>query len=144
MGAPRFRAGVIVAVRDSRNRVLAFERCDTAGAWQLPQGGIDSGETALQAAWRELGEETGLGPDQVVCEGPIGGWTVYELPPQFRRGDVWGQAHLWFGFRVVDDDVEPVCDGTEFGAWRWMNAADLIDQVVEFRRPGYQQVLGHG
>ena len=65
-------------MRDSAGRLMAFERCDTPGAWQLPQGGIDSGETPEQAAWRELEEETGLGPEEVVLDGPLGDWTVYE------------------------------------------------------------------
>ena len=141
MGGPRFRAGVVIAVRDSAGRLMAFERCDTPGAWQLPQGGIDSDETPEQAAWRELAEETGLGPEEVVLDGPLGDWTVYELPEDYRRGEVWGQAHRWFGFHVLRDDVHPVCDGVEFSSWKWTTVDELVDGVVEFRRRSYDEVL---
>ena len=62
MAKPHFRAGVVAVVRRSDGQVMAFERADAPGAWQLPQGGIESGETPEQAAWRELREETG--PDE--------------------------------------------------------------------------------
>jgi putative (di)nucleoside polyphosphate hydrolase len=149
MAKPNFRAGVITVVRRSDGRVLAFERADPAGAWQLPQGGIDEGETPEQAAWRELAEETGLGHEQVRLVGEHPHWTIYEWPDEVRAGkardkvlDRLGQAHRWFFFEPLDGELEPVPDGDEFVAWRWMDPSDLLAEVVEFRRPGYQQVLG--
>lgn len=131
-----------MVVRRGVDDVLAFERGDVRGAWQLPQGGIDLGETPEQAAWRELAEETGLGPDEVRLVDEHHRWTVYELQNPARTDGRLGQAHRWFVFEVLDDDVVPTPDGREFVAWRWMRAADLIDTVVGFRRPGYQEVLG--
>lgn len=149
MAKPTFRAGVIIVVRRADGRVLAFERVDTPGAWQLPQGGIDEGETPLDAAWRELGEETGLGPDAVRLVDEYPYWTIYEWPaeiaarkPAGKAADRLGQAHKWFFFEPLADDVEPVPDGIEFGDWAWMDPADLVERVVGFRRPGYEQVLG--
>ena len=55
-----FRAGIVAVVRRGDGRIMAFERVDSPGQWQLPQGGLERGETPEQAAWRELGEETGL------------------------------------------------------------------------------------
>ncbi len=52
-----------------------------------------------------------------------------------------GQVHRWFFFRVIDDDIEPQPDGREFSAWRWAEPSWLIEQVVAFRRPGYEKVL---
>ena len=141
MVGPHFRAGVIIAVIRGVE-VMAFERVDVEGAWQLPQGGIDEGESPLEAAWRELAEETGLGPTDVRLAGEYDEWTVYELPPAARRGSRLGQAHRWFAFEVARVDVTPTPDGVEFGAWRWMSIAALVDEVAEFRRPGYQRALG--
>lgn len=146
---PNFRAGVIAVVRRADGHVLAFERRSPAGEWQLPQGGIDQGETPLEAAWRELGEETGLGPEHVRLVGEHPFWTVYEWPEDVRlrldapgkTGRI-GQAHRWFFFEPLADELEPVPDGHEFIGWKWVDPGDLLSQVVEFRRHGYQQVLG--
>jgi putative (di)nucleoside polyphosphate hydrolase len=124
------------------DEVMAFERIDVPGAWQLPQGGIDEGESPLDAAWRELAEETGLRADHVLLAGEFDEWTVYELPSGGRRGTRIGQAHRWFAFTVVDDAVEPTPDGVEFRAWRWMPIGTLIAEVAAFRRAGYRRALG--
>jgi putative (di)nucleoside polyphosphate hydrolase len=144
MVKPHFRAGVVAVVRRSDGQVLAFERVDAPGAWQLPQGGIESGETPEQAAWRELREETGLTKRDVRLVDQPPHWTIYEWPAEMRTTDRIGQAHRWFFFEPLDDDIEPQPDGSEFTAWRWMSAPDLIECVVEFRRGPYAQVLGNG
>lgn len=128
-------------VRRSDGQVLAFERGDVAGSWQLPQGGIDAGEEPTDAAWRELGEETGLGPAQVRLAGEHPEWTVYQYPDGLRRPGRLGQAQRWFFFAARHDDIEPIPDGHEFVAWRWMDPTDLVDEVVDFRRSSYRRVL---
>ena len=147
----QFRAGVVAVVTDGNGRVMAFERSDVPGAWQLPQGGIDVGEPVREAAWRELLEETGLGPDDVELIGEYPDWTTYEWPPELVEGarrsrHRLGQAQRWFVFRVRHEAVEPTPDGIEFRAWQWVEPRWLIDQVVEFRRPAYERVLArlHG
>jgi putative (di)nucleoside polyphosphate hydrolase len=148
MPSMQFRAGVVAVVTDTSGHVMAFERSDVPGAWQLPQGGIDVGEAVEAAAWRELFEETGLGSEQVELIGEYPEWTVYEWPTELRDSgrrhsrQRLGQAQRWFVFRIRHDSVEPTPDGVEFGAWQWVDPQWLIDQVVEFRRPAYERVLG--
>jgi putative (di)nucleoside polyphosphate hydrolase len=134
MAGHHFRAGVVCVVRHSDGRVLAFERADVRGQWQLPQGGLDRGESAELAAWRELGEETGLGKDDVELvtvwpDGVVG------------TGGRLGQAQRWFEFRVLDDDVVPRPDGREFRDWKWVEPSWLVEQVVVFKRPAYARML---
>lgn len=130
-----------MVVRRDDGMVLAFERSDLSGEWQLPQGGIEPGESADQAAWRELGEETGLGPADVRLVDEYDGWTVYQWPKRLRRGERLGQVHRWFFFEPVRE-IEPRPDGSEFTGWRWMTPAELIDLVVDFRKDPYRRVFG--
>lgn len=143
MASRHFRAGVVILIRRADGDVLAFERVEPPGQWQLPQGGLQAGEWPEAAAWRELAEETGLGPQDVALVGEHPEWTVYEWPADVvGKGDRLGQVHRWFIFEPLHDDLRPRPDGREFQAWRWMSPAALTHQVVTFRQPSYRQVLG--
>jgi len=142
MTKPHLRAGVVAVVRRDDGRLLVFERSDLSGEWQLPQGGMEVGESPVEAVWRELAEETGLDEHHVELVEEYDGWTVYLWPRAMRRGERLGQAHRWFFFRPIVDPIRPVPDGKEFSDWTWMEPSDLIDRVVDFRRQPYRQVLG--
>ena len=130
-------------VRNSTGDVLAFERADRLGQWQLPQGGIDAGEDPVEGAWRELEEETGLTTNQVQLVDEYPEWTVYEWPEGVKKdGNRLGQAQRWFFFQINDDNTEPKADGIEFVDWKWVQIDWLLDQVVDFRKASYQRVLG--
>jgi len=138
-----FRAGVIAVVRRADGHVMAFERADKPGQWQLPQGGLERGEQPEEALWRELEEETGLGPADVELVGEPSDWIVAPWPLDVvRDGARLGQVHRWFELLVRDESIEPRPDGREFRAWKWVEPAWLVANVVEFKRPGYRQVLG--
>jgi len=141
MASLHFRANVAAIVVDSGGRVMAFERSDLPGQWQLPQGGIDKGETPLEAAWRELTEETGLTRKQVELVDEYPEWTAYEWPTGPRKNGRVGQVQRWFTFRVKDDGVTPEPDGVEFRDWKWVEPKWLVDQSVDFRKSSYRRVL---
>ena len=114
-----------------------------AFAWQMPQGGLDAGEDPEAAARRELYEETGIRSVELLSE--LDGWLTYDFPPEIlgkRFKNNIGQAQRWFFFEARDDEVEPTPDGDEFDDWKWVKVPWLVDQVVEFRKPSYQRVLG--
>ena len=138
-----FRANVGAVITRSDGSVLVLRRADVqAEAWQLPQGGIDRGEEPLDALVREIGEETGLGPEdyQIVAESTD--WLAYELPPEFRSLKVGrGQVQKWFHCRLVRDDQPITPDRVEFDAATWMTPRELVERVVAFRRRVYQQLI---
>lgn len=148
MSGQHFRAGVVIVVRDpSTGRIMVFERIDSPGSWQLPQGGLDAGEDPLTGAWRELGEETGLGPEHAIVAAEHPDWIAYEWPAEIRRdhgrdGRRRGQVQKWFLFDTRASSVEPTPDGREFGAWRWADPDWLIDHVPDWRRDAYRRALG--
>lgn len=154
MVSQHFRAGVVVIVRHPFAKlVMAFERATAPGQWQLPQGGLEDLETPEEAAWRELGEETGLGPDQVHAVAEFPDWLVYEWPEEVReqqnlrrrsegRPLRLGQVQKWFLFEAASADVQPVPDGREFSDWRWVEPGWLVANVVPWRRDLYERVLG--
>ena len=147
MAHQHFRAGVVIVVRHPDLRqVLAFERSDTPGSWQLPQGGLHVGEDPLECAWRELREETGLGDAEVIARAEHPEWVAYEWTTDVaaehgRDGRRRGQVQRWFLFDALDPEVQPTPDGSEFTSWRWVEPSWLIDHVVEMRRGAYRRVL---
>jgi putative (di)nucleoside polyphosphate hydrolase len=145
-----FRANAGLAVLNARGQVLAVERSDSPGAWQLPQGGIDSGETALEAAYRELQEETFLAREEVELVGEYPDWLVYELPTAFRRPKTGlGQAQKWFFFRLTaagarrfkpGQSLTLLPPGGENRALAFKDFEEVARKVPAFRRDVYAKV----
>jgi len=141
MASAGFRAGTAALIWRSTGELMVFERADHAGAWQVPQGGIHPGESALVAVWREVREETGLGPEELVVAGEHPHWTVYTFPDGIGRGSWLGQVLRWFHFKVRDDAVEPTPDLREFVNWGWMSPSAVLDGIVDFKFEVYSEVL---
>ncbi len=141
-----YRPAVGIMLLNARRQVFVGQRLDsTLEAWQMPQGGIDKGETPEQAAWRELGEEVGTNAAEILAISAD--WLDYDLPADLQ-GKLWGgryrgQRQKWFAMRFTGTDADIAIDTPEpeFRAWMWADPAKLPELIVPFKRPLYEAVL---
>ncbi|HVT53820.1 MAG TPA: RNA pyrophosphohydrolase [Dongiaceae bacterium] len=141
-----YRRGVGVALFNDAGKVFVAQRIDNPGpAWQMPQGGIDKDEAPIDAAWRELHEETGIRSAKLLAESKS--WLRYDLPPdlaaQLWKGRYRGQEQKWYAFRFTGRESEVKIDGEnpEFSAWKWAEFRTVPDLIVPFKRALYEQVV---
>jgi len=143
-----YRPCVGVMLVNDRGEVFAGQRIDTkAAAWQMPQGGIDPGESPREAALRELQEETGIDPALVEIVHETPDWLTYDIPaemvPRIWGGKYRGQKQRWYlmRFHGRDDQIEIGRNHPEFAAWRWIDVDEMLAAIVPFKRAIYEQVI---
>ena len=143
-----YRPCVGLVVLNRASEIFVGQRLDYRGdAWQMPQGGIDPGEAPLEAALRELGEETGIGRDKVTLLAESREWIPYDLPraliPRLWKGRYRGQTQRWFALRFMgrDEDIDIATEHPEFSAWMWSPRDEVIQRIVPFKRETYRRVL---
>ena len=152
MGGPdsatlQYRPAVGIMLLNRHGEVFVGHRIDMPGmpAWQMPQGGVDPGETPRQAAMRELEEEIGTAKAEILGESRV--WLKYDLPVELAGG-IWGgryrgQRQKWFVMRFTgsDADINLATEHPEFDAWQWVAADRLPDLIVSFKRQLYIDIL---
>jgi putative (di)nucleoside polyphosphate hydrolase len=113
--------------------------------WQMPQGGIDIGETPRQAALRELKEEIGTDRADVLAKSR--GWFHHDVPEEIAEGIMGGRyrgnRQKWFAMRFTgtDADVNLATEHPEFDAWKWVKPEQLPELAVPFMRRLYLDIL---
>ncbi len=141
-----YRPGVGAMLIGRDGRVFVAQRIDSpSDAWQMPQGGIDDGESPRQAVLRELREETGTAKAEIIAEARD--WVRYDFPaelvPKLWGGRFRGQEQKWFAlsFLGTDADIDIATEEPEFRAWRWADLAELPDLIVPFKRRMYEDLI---
>lgn len=142
-----YRRGVGAVLFNREGLVFVARRIDTPSeAWQLPQGGVDEGETPRQAVLRELAEEIGTADVEILAKSKR--WYTYDLPAELADrvwgGKYRGQRQRWFAlrFRGRDADIDLAAHGRpEFDAWRWVPIEMLPDFAIGFKRQLYADLV---
>ena len=141
-----YRPCVGIFLLNQHGQVFAGRRIDSrAEAWQMPQGGIDPGETPIVACMREMREEIGTNNAELIKEHSE--WLNYDIPlPLANRlwhGKYKGQKQKWMALRFTgsDADINISTAEPEFCEWRWLPAAELINLAVPFKRSVYEIIL---
>jgi putative (di)nucleoside polyphosphate hydrolase len=142
-----YRPGIGIMLLNARGDVFVARRTDVQGeAWQMPQGGIDEGESPREAAMRELKEEIGTNNAEIIAESAR--WLTYDVPEEFARkawGGRWkGQRQKWFVmlFKGADSDIDLGGNHPEFNTWRWVPVNELTALAVSFKHQLYLDVIG--
>ena len=144
------RQGVGIVLINKDNKVFVGKRIDNPvnygkkSLWQMPQGGIDENETMLQAAKRELEEETGITKIELIKE--LNYWFEYELPKnlvkKIWKGKFRGQRQRWFVMKYLgeNEEINVKTSHPEFLDWKWVEVSELANVVVDFKINLYKKI----
>ena len=143
----RYRLGVGVVLLSPQNQIFVAERLDSSGAWQMPQGGVDSGEELLDAMYRELEEETSIPHHAIDVVKESQGYHSYDFPDHLRhkimRGKFQGQKQKWYLARFMGSEslINVQTRIPEFSRWRWSDPASVPLLIVPFKEQLYRAIL---
>ena len=142
-----YRLGVGLVIINDQLEIFTGRRLDNTKAWQMPQGGIDNNEIPLEAAYREMYEETGIRKSKVTLLKQTKTWYRYDLPQELQNkfwgGKFRGQSQKWFLFKFIgtEFDINIETKDQEFSDWKWSKKTEMLDSIVPFKRSLYQSVL---
>ena len=139
------RLGVGIILLNNKNKVFVGKRIDNPkNSWQMPQGGVDQNENLLQAAKRELAEETAIKSVKLIKE--LDGWLKYDLPKNLL-GKLWkgkyrGQKQKWFVMKFLGktDEINVKTKNPEFFKWKWIKPSELPEVAVNFKLDIYKKI----
>jgi len=143
-----YRSGVGIVLINPKKQIFVGKRIDNkSDAWQMPQGGIDAGESEDEAMFRELPQETGLYESSVNLLKKSGGYYYYNLPYKLQKkfwgGKYLGQKQRWYLLDFLGEEslVNIKTNQPEFSDWKWISADEILNAIVAFKRPLYRDVI---
>ena len=142
-----YRLNVGLIIVNTYGKVLICKR-KNSNQWQFPQGGIDEGESPIEAAKREIFEEVGIKPSKIKVLGKIKDWVKYEIPKElakksFKKKGIVGQKQKWFIFKIKSEACITFVNDpdNEFDDFAWVSYWRPIALIVSFKKEVYRSVL---
>ncbi len=139
---PNVAAIVLSAKYPEKCEVFIASRTDVENAWQFPQGGIDKGETANEALYRELEEEIGTRDVEIIAEYPE--WVSYNFPPAIAKKmyPFDGQIQKYYLVKLKKGaKININTEIPEFSDYKFVPTKNIYDYITFFKRTVYKQVL---
>ena len=150
----RLNVGIVLV--NNKNKIFVAKRIDLNNGilpnltnkekfWQMPQGGIDINENFIEAAKRELAEETNVKSTKLIKE--VDGWLKYYFPPDLQKkiwnGKYAGQKQKWFIMRFEgnDNEINIKTKNPEFLDWKWIQISKLVDTAIHFKVHIYKKLV---
>lgn len=124
--------------------ILACERNDIRGAWQIPQGGVNANEAPLNAAKRELFEETNITSVEFIKHSSKSySYNFIQDTPEYDGFKYVGQDVEFFVFKFIgfDSEINLSTHHAEFINWKWMSPHELSDNIIDFKKKAYIAAL---
>ena len=146
----RYRPNVAAVILSSnypeKCEFFLGKRSDVRNTWQFPQGGIDEGETPVEALLRELKEEIGCNDVDIIAEYPH--WISYDFPLATKSRKIYpfdGQTQKYFLVKLHEDaeiDLEYYHE-PEFEDYYYVEYKQLLKKATYFKRHVYRRVIEH-
>ncbi len=144
----KYRPNVAAVILSSRYPLVCeffiARRDDMDNVWQFPQGGIDEGESAKTALFRELKEEIGTNEIEILSKYPEE--ISYDFPKTIAKKmyPFDGQRQSYFLVKLKDDTkINLDTKHPEFDAYKFVKRKDIFELVTYFKRPAYQKVINY-
>lgn len=140
-----YRPNVCIIILNKSNEILIGERYGQKGVWQLPQGGIEAGNSEEETVFKESEEELGISKQYLKIIKKLAAINQYEFdtPPDYAKGIWCGQKQTFWLARFSGDSkhIDLNSHKPEFMNYKWVNPKDLLNEVEEKRRAGYSGAL---
>jgi len=111
--------------------------------WQFPQGGIDEGESTVEALMRELKEEIGTSDVEILAEYPE--WISYDFPGTSKEKlyPYKGQTQKYYLVRLKESAKIDLFayETPEFEEYRFVTFDELFKRATFLKRRTYKRVI---
>lgn len=139
-----YRPNVAAILCRPDGMILVAERARFKGAWQFPQGGVDEGESAEDALFREVEEEIGVRRELITIRSRRDGYRYAFPKGRLKYGIYGGQEQTYFLclFHGSDQDIDLDTHNREFGRWKWILPHEFdMRWVPRFKQRVYRAVM---